>query len=464
MRRESLSKSGPYLLYLILAFLLYGPHFIYLEGLPQILSDSFAYFIIAADLIEGNLPLEGYYLDLPLGYPLFISSIYNLGGNLQTVIGIQTLIFLTSFLLLIDYFNKKSTVLGYLCAILCFGFISTSESLLWCTLLYTEGLFIASIVCFSYFLLKFLSDSQPKYVLSMIAAILMAALMRSNGIYLFGIIGVLMLVQKNLRIRLFIILGVGLCFITSSLINKVIKDTAFPFESNRIAVQVLGFPDTRNKFKITQSKLIKNNSSEENLTISSQAVKLFLNPSKSDFGNHYYYRMQRQMHRFLLGDRERSIKEKNSIARYKDVSESDYINVLNLIEKDIDYSEKEIKEFLDITNIEKRPRNAWLYLCHLLHLGSFFFRNILFLLIFWVVTLYSYFKSVRIRFRIDSIYTKVSILSFVYIFSTLLMVYMMPRDTSLSRYSIVTEIIILILPLYFVSLRGEWKNRREEII
>ena len=440
-----LNKKGAFMMYGFLICILYLPHFFYLKGVPQILNDSYAYFLLANDLYEGNYPLQGHLFDLPLGYSIFMTTIYKLGGNMQTVVIVQTLIFVSSFIPLIYFFNKRSFKMGCTAALLCFLYMSTSESLLWSSLLYTESLYISSLAIFVFGLLFYFEESKPKYVIICCGAILLACLFRSNGIFLFAILFLLMILKLLTKKRKdFFVLFRGAIAIVmiSCSINFICKDHLLPFETKRLS-EMLGF--TSNAYDIT---LKKGSVDLYAGSFGGQAWKLLINASKAKFGNHYYYRMPQQLSSFLGDGIEKQVMEGPIPNMYKETSLEEKRRLISFIKKDVSFSQLEREYIFNITNVEKRPRNAWVYACHLIHLGSPIFRNPVVMFVFWICFFVVLVKAIKNKFNLQNGSTQVLILSLVHVVSICLLITIVPRDTSLSRYAITTEFIVILLPLY----------------
>lgn len=462
MRNLLQSTWVPYFLFTLFSVFLYGPNFIYLHGLPLIYNDSYAYLYQAFDVVEGNFPFsENYIFDLPFGYALFIAFIYFLGGNLQWVVFGQTLLMCSSFLLLIKFFNEKDWYFGLLASILSCFYLSTSDSLLWGTLIYTEGLFIASLVVFSFGLLKYLETKQKRFVLVLFLGLVAAVLIRSNGLYLFGLVIFLVLLtltQRDYGATRTLILGIVSVVVISSLINSVFKSTFFPFETKRAFKQVQRLiPDKTKKKKIEQAAEVKIDPYSG--TYVTQTIKLVTNFKKTHKVNHYYYRMPV----YLKNQFEQS--DSIEYTKYKvDTDVLDNKRLKNFTYRGLEFQEGELDELLSKFDIDSRPRHPWVFTCHIIDITGFVTRNWFFLGVFYVSFFYSFYNAIKSGFQLQNIYTKVFLFSLIHILSLLLLIVIKPRDTSLSRYAIVSEFIILFLPLllfYYRKNETTLKNAQE---
>ena len=136
---EKLSKVKflPEMVFILLFLFSYLPHFIY-AWIPQLLTDTYAYVFIAKDISEGLLPLTGHRMDVPYGYSLFFYVILTMGGSLKTVILLQTVLFGSAFVFLINCLKKISFKVAFFSAIIIWLCASSSQSLLWITLFLTR--------------------------------------------------------------------------------------------------------------------------------------------------------------------------------------------------------------------------------------------------------------------------------------------------------------------------------------
>ena len=103
-------KFLPEMVFILLFLFSYLPHFIY-AWMPQLLTDTYAYVFIAKDISEGALPLAGHRMDVPYGYSLFFYVILAIGGNLKTVILLQTVLLFCNNILLIACILKMNSFL-----------------------------------------------------------------------------------------------------------------------------------------------------------------------------------------------------------------------------------------------------------------------------------------------------------------------------------------------------------------
>lgn len=454
--KKSILTGLPYVVYIGFALFMYLPHFIYLEGLPLILNDSYAYLLIGKDILIGEIPLHGYHVELPLGYSGIIALLYKLGGNLQWLVGVQTLVFLLSFLLIILFFSKFSRKIGFIASFLCCLYISTSDSLLWATLVYTEAFYISSLVLFSYGILTFFDKKSFKSIFIITIAVFLVSSFRSNGIYVFGIVGVLLIILlKGAEYVKLATLSGGLLIVVllSCTVNFLVKDKFLPFETRRAfeKVGLIEKDDLQEEVRLKKQSIKPAKVQPKRGTFSEQAFKLINNHSQSDFGDHYYYRAPKILNRLFSGLYSKEQYNNPKIFHYKNSTE-DKEQLGQLIYKGFDYSQEQIEKINGLINIEKHPRNRWLYLAHTVHLSSFLFRNLFTTIVFWGLFLFSLFKAFKAKFNVGNLYVKVFIFGIIHVLSVILLILVFPRDTSLSRYSIVSEFVILLLPLYFYAL------------
>lgn len=434
-------RNNIHLWFFILSFLIvYLPHFIYINY-PQVGSfDSFAYLLVAKDFFYGEIPLQNYHFDLPYGYPFFIFINYLLGGNLLSVIISQTILQFLSVVFLIDTIKKVfSLKIAVVFSVFTAVFFTLSQNLLYNTIILTESLFISFLILITSFLLLYLSFGKRKYLFLMMFSILMITFIRSNGLYLLFIpfllfIRSFFISKKHTKELVF---SVFLLFILSATSNFFIKDIFLPFEPDRIA-QKLGLKEKNilSKEKL-QSEVIREKYC--NVTLKEQAFKLLTNVNNDDFANHYYYRMPIQVKKFGEETTRDEIVEVGYVREYKNSTEKEE-DVFSFVIHNFNFGNK--AEVIAKIDINKKPRHPWLYLNHLIHLSKFLIRNWLFVIGFYfslIITLFKLFSKDKF---INTTYEFVLYILCIHLFNLFVLIPIVPCDTSLSRYSFVTEIMV----------------------
>lgn len=455
-RTEILKRWLPELLFAGLFLFSYLPHFLY-TWMPLIMNDTYAYMLVAKDICEGNLPLSGYTIDLPPGYPLAVVGVMQLGGGLKHVILLQTAVNLLAFLILIGAVKEISRRSALLFAPLAWLYVSNADSMLWNTLIYTESFYISSLVVMTAMLLRHLQTGRSAYLYGMMAMVLCAALMRSNGIYLFFLPALLFLrslVMGDGQWR-HVLIGVLGTVALSSATNLMVKGTALPFESDRIQRMV-------SKTRPAKEVPTQQWTDPYRNTFGSAARKLLTNAANTQMGNHYYYRVHTRILSFHQDSLIAGIMHHGHIyPQYRTVPDPKPEMLVGFMLGGSDPGDAELQAMHRITDIELRPRHPWLYMNHLVHLARPLGRNMFFVAAFFGLLLWSAAGLCRGRGFIGSMHEKVLLVSLVHFLSLLLLMALVPRDTSISRYAIVSEFTIyLTLSLALFSPEAEaLKNR-----
>lgn len=445
--KSKLNYFLPEIIIFLVALVVYLPHFIYIQ-IPFTLNDSYAYLLIAKDFSEGQVPLQGYQYDLPYGFPFFIYLVYALGGNAVSVIAIQTIINILALIFLVHvtkkYINKWAALL-----LVVFGsaYLSLADILLHNTLLYTESLYTSCIFLIGAQLLMYIKTNQRSSIYWMMLFVLLATYMRSNGIYLFSIpflLFVRSLLDGNFRaVRKDIIISFLLVLLMSASTNLIVKSFFIPFEPQRIVKminRISGTNETNQHVKAEEKE-----HDPYSGTFSSQTYKLLTNISYHNFGNHYYYRAPNQLKVFGTEQHRDNIIQAGYIELYKNSNEQ-IENTFEFLTKGISFPEYKRSAMLEQLNIDNRPRHPWLYVNHLMHLSKPIFRNVIILImfyLFWFFSLWKYFTK-KPDFK-GSNWEIIFFVGSMHMFNIFLLIPTVPRDTSLSRYSLVTELMIYVV-------------------
>lgn len=461
-------KYAAELIFTILFLFSYLPHFIYV-WMPQVLTDTFAYMFITKDIMEGNLPLVGHRMDVPYGLSLFQSIIFELGGSVRTIILVQTVLFFSTFIYLITSIKKVVGKWTLIISVLLWLYASSSQSLLWNSLLYTESIYISNLVVITGLFIRYFLDRKVKYIYLLSIGVLLGMLIRTNGMYLVFIPGVLLIDRfytkekgyKHIFFASFIVL-----FISCSL-NLYVKGSFRPGEWDRIMGRLDGkrelykFDLTTEKGRIDKEKWEAEFAYKEGDPINTvnpweQSFKLFTHVSSTKFGNHYYYRMPRQIYNFTPDGMRHTITHQHEIIRNKTTSDplDDHVN---FILQNLEVPESEMAEMKSVTDIEKRPRNLWLLANHALELAMPLHRNWVVVLLFYMALIWNITKMIKLK-KIDfydSSYL-VIILSLIHLLSLLFLSISGVSNNALPRYAIVSEFIIYILIGLFLMEIYHW--------
>ncbi|MBL57391.1 MAG: hypothetical protein CMP61_09395 [Flavobacteriales bacterium] len=436
-------KCFPEFIFSIIFLFAYLPHFLF-TWIPQVLNDSYAYFFMAKDIFEGNLPLNGYVHDLPAGYSVVIAIIKKMGGNFGTVILIQTIVSFLSYLFLIYNVKKFNRLSGFLLAVFAGLFLTLSDNILYNTLLYTESFYSSTIVVLTALLVN-LKVKKDKFIFFKIAVLIFLAMsLRSNGIYLlfipvFLFIDGLISKRNNSWMN---IISLVLALFFSSCSNFLIKGYFFPGEANR---NVMAYQHMKKgEFWVDNNK--QKDSAEvytENYVLG-QTFKLFTNMANSEMANHYYYRMPKAVDFFGFENLKNSLDTQGYFERYL-IDRRNSSEYAEFISDGVEPLEKDRATMKNITNINIRPRHFWLYSVHLLHLAKDCTRNFVVVFLFYLAVLIGIIRGIKELKIKESFWKNFTLISFIHIISIMALATTVPRDMSLSRYSIVTEFVVWVI-------------------
>lgn len=432
----------PELFFALLFLVTYLPHFLYL-WIPYVgWGDSISYLLLAKDFFEGTIPLKNNMMDLPYGLPYFIFIIYKLGGNLNWVILVQTIINLLAFLYLINSLKRFSFKTALLFSIMAWFYVSHSYSMWWNTAILTESLYISFLVILTSLMISYFKTNKTCYIYLILLMILLLCYMRSNGIYLFFIPTFLFLrsvLLKNKHWKHLLFLSFSIVLISSST-NYIVNRKFIPFNTNRFIVIISDLHD----YWLNEFNKTKNSKTDKIIDFGypppkTQALKLLLNGANSDFPNHYYYRMPLVIKTFNKD----SLKEHLTADELGGYFKNNYNNpddFANFVFKDINPTPQAINKILEVTNIEKRPRLPWLYLNNYLHYTKTIGRNMVFVLSFYLIFFYSIYILFSKNKFLGTFWEIIFYICCIHIISILMLIPSVP--SAVTRYAIVSEFTI----------------------
>lgn len=466
MNKLTLKLYLPEMIFSVFFLLVYLPHFLFI-GTPQILNDSFAYFFIAKDIFEGNLPLENYIIDLPTGYSFFIALIKKLGGDLGSVMIAQTGVFFLSFLFLVKQIKNLNWRVGLVLSVAIALFTTLSDIILMNTLLYTEALYMSCIVLCVAFLFKYFPEYPRKLAFRIVICTIFIILLRSNGIFiLFLPIGLYLegLFSKRQYKNIYLLAFVSNLLI-SSLINIPVKGYFAPGEIKRHAQTKVVKHMIEGDFLVNEDSIATDQTNKYTKDyVLTQAYKTFANAKNAVMGNHYYYRMPSQYGYIYTYDSIKTmLKSGFHFGLYLDVDNpkvDEYVNFL------IDSASIEVDErnsVMNLLDIERRPRHPWLYSVHLIHFLRYIVRNPIVPLLFYITFFISLYNSIKYYKKKNNRWKLITLIGLIHITSMTLYSISVVRDEMLQRYCLVTEFteyIVIIISFsfliadYMLSKRG----------
>lgn len=460
-------KFFPEFIFTILFLFVYLPHFFY-AFMPQVLNDTFAYVFQAKDIFDGKLPLENHRMDLPYGYSWFIALILKLGGSFRTVVLFQTVIYFLSFLFLIRSIKRISVLLASMMAIVLWFYCSSTQSLLWNSLIYTESLYSANLVFLTGVLILFYQKKQVRFVYLASLNFLLGIYLRSNGLYLLFVPGVFIIFFyfTNKGLIKHVLFSVGLALLISSSSNMVFKGDYLPGESKRLFYKITGkgeYVDNSSSEKLSRNlekyKAVFHPPSDtivERKRIN-QLWKLATNIANTSFGNHYYYRMPRQIKNYNYNGILNHMKQGNYVLRYK-TSDDSYEEQTEFYFTNLDLSQVDTSYMLNELNINKKPRNKWILANHIIDLLMPLHRNWGVVILFYIVVFVSFLKFFKEDLGWNSPWFIICFISAIHLLSIVLLGLLNVSDNAYPRYAYVSEFVpyvVIVLGLYYINQQKE---------
>lgn len=458
----------PELVFTGLFLFVYLPHFIY-ANMPQVLNDTFAYVFQAKDIFEGKLPLKNHRMDLPYGYSAIIAGVLKLGGSFRTVVLIQTIVSFISFLFLIRSVKRLSVALASLLAVTLWFYCSSTQSLLWNSLIYTESLYSSNLVMLTGVLVLFYKTKELKFVYLASLNFLLGIYLRSNGVYLLfvPVAFCLYFFFTNKRMLRHVLISVVLALSISSLTNNIVKGSYLPGESKRLIYKITGkgeYVDPSSSEELSRNLMQYNaifrapTDSTVDRRRGEQLWKLATNLSNTSFGNHYYFRMPKQIRKYNYKGILNTIYKGNYVLRYKTSYDSPeehakfFLTNLNLAEIDTAFMLKSL-------DINLKPRNKWLMINHLIDLSMPLHRNWGVVILFYMIFFFSCFKFFTSgKRRWLSPWFLVCLVAAIHLLSIILLGILNVSDNAYPRYAYVSEFIpyvIIVVGLYFLKQSRE---------
>lgn len=447
-----IKKFAPEFIVSLAYFLMYYPYFT-LVKVAKIDWDSYVYFSMAKDLFEGGLPFKDYIYDFPYGFSFFIYFIYSLGGNLDCIILIQTVISLLSVIFLINQVKRTNYKISFFFSIILSLYCILSESLTWNVMLYTESLFLSVVMLISGSIVSIYRGVSLSKLIFLSLILLLALYLRSNAIVFFIIPFLIIILywKKNKKIvfaQLFLVLII-LCFNSST--NFICKGYFAPGELKRFFYV---FQQLNNKLpnQENQSFILKSNNQIKNeRTYINQFFDIYSNLANSKMGNFYYYRIPNSLPK-LHKDSMLSYLNKNPVLEGYFNSPVNKEELVEFVFKNYNINEHHFSKVEKLLDIEIKPRDPLIYLMHIIHFGRFIIKNSVVCMIFYLLFFVSLFRIINIKER-KLIFNNnwILVFSFGALYLILLFPVLLagkPNDPSfigsIPRYSIVFEPLALL--------------------
>jgi hypothetical protein len=348
-----------------LPFYLYTP-------LPSIFSDSFDYFWVAKQIYDGNIPVTGFGEILPIGYPLFLAGtkVFSLSWKGITVVHLVAYTLASAYLCYAAHqHNRKTTILV---ALACLLYLNIPSTLNYTFSLYTESLYTSSMIFLAGAILHFGKNKSLVAFLFLCLSAYWSTLLRSNGIALFGLPILLILItifQKTERKLILKYAGIlVLCFLLNASGNKIVKGKFLFGDLTRFTSVV-----------VEGNYINKKMNSEPKFTMYQKYLSNF-----SKRGNSYYYFVQELHYNRIVRDSlfaHRDIKFCDGSKKMNDVP-----GLQNFVFEGMPQLDQDFRaNFKSFVNLQQR-KSLWMKMVsqvyQYLNLISFFS---MFLFLFWIL-------------------------------------------------------------------------------
>jgi hypothetical protein len=433
LRNINLKLVGAYLIFAFIFFLFYGFYLFYLN-VPGFSNDSVQYFHAAFSIVEGKIPLVSLPVNIPIGYPAFMSIFLSLGLDIVFILYVQIALQFVASLILIRQIFKLNPIAGLVFSVFLSIWITDPHVMNYNSYFYPDSLFATALLLVVSASLMYFRKSCVKHVIFLFLSVMLVVLIRSNGLFIL-IIPCLLIVRAIIQRKfqhVLVLLSSGLLtLLLISSVNYRYKDYFFPGDYKRI-VQVF------NQFNEHE-----NDTPEINR---SQMFVDYLFHTKQYRPSFYYTRLpfnyQKYKHNKMCLD---NYCTDNADFIHMDSPENSDLNIHDILLKTYnnhhykDYSKFDIQT---LTDFYERPRHPLLWFIHavyhVLYLSFFCFPFIL--ILFLLSSLLSIVKSFQTKARSHAIWLVIAIISSMHWLSIITLTFAHHRIQP--RYIIVSEFII----------------------
>jgi hypothetical protein len=222
------------ILIVLFSIFIFLPFFIY-TPLIQLSMDTFDYSYLAKLIFDGNLPVKDLKIDLPIGYPIIIYIVKAAGLNFNNLVFFQLIFYVLSFIFLCFQLSKFTKFGGLITGITFIFFSFNSHTIRHVFRISPDSFYSSFIVLLVAGLFFYFRTKNRLSLIVILFSISGAVLLRSNGIYLLFIIGVLFYekFRKKDSLKFFFISTLSSLLMLSSF-NFKIKDEFAPWDNKRI--------------------------------------------------------------------------------------------------------------------------------------------------------------------------------------------------------------------------------------
>lgn len=459
-----------------LPFFLYAP-------LPNVVTDSFVYFILVEQMNNGMMPAMDV---LYVGLPLFIFLIGLISDSILVVVIVQTILSLLLMIWFISAIKKyyANACLGAAIALAIYCMDSTTIGN--DTSLLTESIYTSSLVLVIILLVHALNSHKRIYWLLFSISLLLPAMIRPNGIVIYALVPALMvyfLINKyTLSKYVLLIMPLFILNIVWASINYSLCGIFFISNPTQFKNIALGSPKTLKEmiFRDTTNSNIAVDTLREQY--SAKEAFIAYNTNLGNKKNPFYYTelsiryFQAYGYEKYKNDRYKSFFDNDPYHYYlgnydKLMLQDDNYKMSESLKKlalkelynanPFEKNEETIFAFYDpnkdsvtaqysLNQIKEKSYNFWFFLTYILQLiYEKLFWNNLWTIIFYLVFITTLIVSVRTKLQ-DKIAFLILMLSSIHFFSIVLITLMNPGAFR-PRYVHVTEFIVYLVPLLFIS-------------
>ena len=197
--------------------------------------DTIDYSYLAKLIYDGKTPAVDLNIDIPIGYPLIIFIIKSLGLNFNALVVLQLTFYIFCFIVL-SYQLSKTQIFG--------GLIISGTFILFSLNSYTinhifrinpESFYNSFLILLVSGLLYYFRSKSKMSLVLIYLSIIGAVLLRSNGIYLFFVLAIILFIklQTKENLKFYFICFLSSVLLISSL-NYSVKGVFAPFDKNRV--------------------------------------------------------------------------------------------------------------------------------------------------------------------------------------------------------------------------------------
>lgn len=379
-------------IFILTVFFTHAPFFLFIP-VPGFGMDTFGYYWAALEIYRHHLPLTNSPIDLPLGYPLFLTLLKWLGGNITQVVLTQVFIFTAAGSYLIVQFSKTLKFGGLIAAIGLMFFTLNPFTLRHNLTLYTESLYTSGLLFLVGSILFFFRRKTLWAFCAVLAGVFWAMFVRSNGIVMLLIPALLILHSYFVKTdyKLFALAFLTLVLADISL-NYFLKGTISFADSKRIEKVI---SNLEKRYSGVSSTAPVTASLPPENTSAGMFKKYFW--SIVDAKPSFYYSLLNANYRQVIAAK---MPEDSTLRMFNNKMNVDSFSpgLQKFIFENYDSRKFENAVYADAINYQHRPRNLWIFANHIVYQAfSTLKLNYIFYLLFWLFVFYAVYQIFFLR-------------------------------------------------------------------